>query len=280
MTRSRLVCESRFGPKSWYEENRDVQLELDRFLALVCRELSARESFVVDPDAGPPAPIDERELRCLLPDGRGVAVRFDAAPTDRDVKQRRLEMLASTFDTVVEEGPARGPRTRPPVARALQDELAALAVRADAINAFVVDANSPIMWGAAQSAGLTAEEKPTLSGANDVEVEDLSEAGARIAALSRTALVALRGLRDVAMSRKGKHVRHVELGGPAPFVAHSFAGIYLLVVVFDKAFDELRAERAIVDALPRVERFVLALPPLDPSPMAGARAMAVRSRRR
>ena len=75
-------------------------------------------------------------------------------------------------------------------------------------------------------------------------------------------------------------MRYVERTGEAPSITHSFAGIYLLVVVFDGGFDELRAERAILEALPRVERLVLALPPLDPSPSTGAGVIAMRRPRR
>jgi hypothetical protein len=65
-------------------------------------------------------------------------------------------------------------------------------------------------------------------------------------------------------------------------VAHAFASIYLLVVVFEpgSSFDELRAERAIVESLPRVERLVMALPPHEPDPTQGAGVVAMRRSRR
>jgi hypothetical protein len=62
-------------------------------------------------------------------------------------------------------------------------------------------------------------------------------------------------------------------------VVRSFAGIYVLCVVFDHAFDEIKAERALRESLPRVERLVLALPPLDPEPVP-AGVVALRPRRR
>ncbi len=251
-----------------------MQFDLDRFLALVCRELGAKEARVLAAGETTLEVADARELRCLMPDGRAVTARFEEAPADRDIKLRRLEMLAGTFDAVVEEAP-RGPRSRPPVGRALQEELQGLTGRAGAVNAVVVDANSPVIWGAALPAGLTFPETPAPAGANDVGPADQA---ARASIASRAAVDAVRGLSDIAASRKGKHVRHVERNGSAPFVAHSFAGIYLLVLVYDGPFDELRAERTIVEALPRVERLVMALPPLDPSPTAGSSAMAMRRR--
>ena len=52
---------------------------------------------------------------------------------------------------------------------------------------------------------------------------------------------------------------------------------YVLVLVFEEPFDEIRAERAIQGRLGPIERLVLALPPLDPTPNVGVRA--VRRRR-
>lgn len=79
---------------------------------------------------------------------------------------------------------------------------------------------------------------------------------------------------------KGKHLRHVERDRDF-YLVLSFSGIYLLCLVFEGDFDELRAERAAADALPRIERLVQALPPLDPDPpqpMGGV--VALRGRRR
>ena len=63
------------------------------------------------------------------------------------------------------------------------------------------------------------------------------------------------------------------------YVARSFADIYVLVLVFDRPYDELCAEREIAAALPVIERLILALPPLDPGPLAGM-APVRRARRR
>jgi hypothetical protein len=251
-------------------------LELDRLLSLVRRELGAMQADIVgEAQEGGPRREDEYELRCRLSDGRSVVARFDQPPSDRDTKLRRLEMLAASFDELLNEGDPNRSRRRP-IAQVLQGELEALRSRAAAINAVVIDANSPIVWGAAAPSGLAT----TWPSAGSTGPEILApEDGSSIPAVSRAAIDTLRGLSETAASRKGKHVRHVERGGDVPFLAHSFAGIYLLLLVFDSPFDELRAERAILDSLPRIERLVLALPPLDPSPVAGARAMA-RPRRR
>jgi hypothetical protein len=255
-----------------------VQADLDRFLALVRRELGADDAYVLEPGDEPP------EDACVLfgrfADGRGVAARFAQPPADRDAKQRRLEMLASTFDTLVEDV-VHGRKSRPPVTHSLHDELLALCARAAAVNAIVIDAHSPVVWAAAHAEGVVAQ--PPLASSPRVAESPANEDGGgepRMATLSKRALHEVRGLSDLAALRKGKHVRHVERAGEAPFIAHSFAGIYLLVMAFDGAFDELRAERAILEALPRVERLVLALPPLDPSPSTGAGVIALRRPRR
>jgi hypothetical protein len=257
-----------------------VHSDADRFLALVCRELGALEARIVQGgEPGETGGEDARELRSPLATKGLVVVTFAEPPEDRQATQRRLEMLASTFDELGAPPPVR--RSHPPVARSLRDELEALATRAAAVNAMVIDANSPIVWGAARAEDV-ADEPALTSGASSPRMTDeVREAsGSGPETVSRRALRAVRGLPDIAALRKGRHVRCVQGGGQAPLVAHSFAGIYLLVVVFDAPFDELRAERAVLDALPRVERLVLALPPHDPDPTEGAGAVAMRRSRR
>lgn len=256
-----------------------MQADLDRFLALVRRELGAEDARVLEADAA--APDDPRELTCRMADGRGVVARLAEPPPDREAKQRRLEILTSTFDAVVEEG-ARGRRPRPPVQSSLHDELSALCARAAALNAIVIDANSPVVWGAAHPEGVVAQP-PLASSPRMAETpaNDEGERGGGMAVASRRAVLAVRSLPEIAAIRKGRHLRHIERDGEVPLVAHSFASIYVLILVYESSFDELRAERAMLDALPRVERLVLALPPLDPSPPhQGAGVVAMRRPKR
>jgi hypothetical protein len=256
--------------------------DLERFLALVRRELGALETSVVDAgeaegDAEPTAATNE--LRSDLGDGRAVVARFDAEPSDRETKQRRLDMLASTFDVVADEA-EHETKSRPPVARSLRDELTAVCARAAAVNVFVIDANSPIVWGAAHPEGV-ATEPPAMSSPRLAEANTSEEAGEpEVAVLSRRALHWVRGMPILADLRKGKYVRHVQRDAPVPLLAHSFAGIYVVVLVYAAPFDELRAERALAEAIPRIERLVLALPPLDPAPSDGAGVIAMRRPRR
>lgn len=256
-----------------------MQADLDRFLALVRRELGAEDARVLEADAE--LPEGELFMSCRMGDGRTVLATFTAPLADRETKQRRLEILTSTLDAAIEE-PPQGRRSRAPVTSTLHDELSALCARAAALNVIVIDANSPVVWGAAHPEGVVAQP-PLASSPRMAETpaNDEGERGGGMAVASRRAVMAARALPDIAALRKGKHVRSVARDTEVPFVAHSFASIYLLIVVYDKPFDELRAERAIVDSLPRIERLVLALPPLDPPPpFEGAGAVAMRRPRR
>jgi len=260
-----------------------VQPDLDRFVALVRRELGAHEVSVFEPAGAPEAAPGSHELRCSTADGRIVVARWSeplADGADRDAKQRRLEMLASTFDAAGET-PSHPPPSRPPASLSLRVELQSLCERAVAINALVIDANSPILWGAARGRDIVPEAWAASPPPPEPDGAPPSVDDARLAEVSRHALRAVRGLVELPAIRKGKRVRHVERDGAAPFLVHSCAGIYLLTLVFADAFDELRAERAVLESLPRIERLVLALPPLDPDPpRKGAGVISMRRPRR
>ncbi len=267
--------------------------DLERLLNLVTRELGAADARFLPPGERPRD--DAHHVGCRLADGRGIEARFEEPPADREARQRRLEMLAGTFDTVVDDTPSsRGQRpSRPPVATSLHDELLALCTRASAVNVLVIDANSPVVWGAAFPDGvviqppLASSPRVAEAPANDEGLSDDSPA-----LVSRRALHAVRGWPELSALHKGKHMRKIERGGDegdggdgderpgVSLLAHSFASIYIVLVVFDAPFDELRAERAVVEALPRIERLVLALPPLDPEPGDKAGAIAIRRPRR
>jgi hypothetical protein len=96
---------------------------------------------------------------------------------------------------------------------------------------------------------------------------------------SLRAIQDVRSLPEMAGLRRGRPLHQVRRTEEFGYVAKSFAGIYLLVLVFDEAFDELRAERALADALPRIEQLVLALPPRDPAPGPQSNVVAFRRRR-
>ena len=97
--------------------------------------------------------------------------------------------------------------------------------------------------------------------------------------ITRRAIALIRALPQLDLLHKGRHVRHVSRD-ESSYLVLSFSSIYLLCIVFDGEFDELRAERAAQESLPRIERLVLALPPLDPDPQPMGSVVALRRPRR
>jgi hypothetical protein len=278
---------------------------MERLIALVQRELGAVSVRLLEAASEPSEA--ENVLYAQLPDGRRLAVAFAAPPASRDVALRRLRMLTATFSQSLSEGPRSSPR--PPVSGSLHQELRALAVRARALDAAVIDAHSPVVWGAGSqdleaetpekinlmdvsSARLVEIAAPSSQAPVQGEADDASEAQLPPdAAASRGNVESVRELTERAVElardlpglpalRKGGHVAQVVEAPDLVVLVRSFASIYVLLVIYDAPFDEVRAERAVEDSLPRIERFVLALPPLDPKPAPIAGVISMRRGRR
>lgn len=268
---------------------------LDRLKALVLRELGAADVLVLS--AGEKAPSAANVLVVTMPDQRILVASFGEEVVDRDALERRLAMLVDSFAEVLADERPRGGRV--PVSTSLREELRALAVRAQAREVVVIDVDSPVLWASAygdaapraseSEPGLVEVSRPQLVSENDTDEPSEPEVGGEadseeppeVEDLARTAVRAVRALTGLGQqARKGRHVRHAEQGASLGYIAISFSGIYVLVLVFPGPFDELRAERAATDALPRVERLVLALPPLDPDPQPMGDVIAIRRRRR
>jgi hypothetical protein len=289
---------------------------LARFLELCAREMDAS-----DVRAEPRGTVEASGKVLVVPLGERseVVVTFDAPPADIDARQRRLEMLASAFATAIEgAGPERPKRVG---RRSLRRELESLATRADAIDAVVIDAHSPIVWGAVAGPVATpitnviplnpesrariesiqeshrdliavigdhdddddsSELRRPASGGSDDSEERTSATPApgTPSPLTTRAVAEVRGLRETAQLHRGGHLAYNAREDHYGLIARSFAAIYVLILVFDKAFDHLRAERALREGLPPIERLVLALPPLDPEPSPRAGVIALRRPRR
>jgi len=272
---------------------------LARFL-----ELCAREMDTADVRAEPRGTVAPAPGVIVVPLGERseVVVRFDEVPPDVDARQRRLEMLASAFASAIEVGLKHPQIGR----RSLRRELEILAQRAEAVDAVVIDAHSPIVWGAV--AGPVASAKTNVIPLNpesrariarihdshrdliaaiggedeEAEVERTSATpppGAP-SPLTTRAVAEVRALPATAMLHRGGHLAHNRRDEHYGVVARSFAAIYVLILVFDKAFDMIRAERALREGLPMIERLVLALPPMDPEPAPHAGVIAIRRPRR
>ncbi|MBK8253790.1 MAG: hypothetical protein IPK82_14135 [Polyangiaceae bacterium] len=290
-----------------------------RLEAILMRDLGASKVSFVRPEAAPAA--SENVLVVPLEDGPTVVATFNEPPADRDVRVRRMEMLVASFADLFRlpsHEPLR-PKHAPP-ARSLAGELTALIGRAGALAAIVVDARSPVIWGSSEMegphdgeeetdgtklyrkaarAGLhfetlisepvldtkeTHEEDNGVSADRepheDLTAEERAELWRRVL-LVRNALSAVRALPHVANLHKGEHLYESVRAPEMNYVVRSFAMIYMLVVVFEKPFDEVRAYLTVVHALPTIERLVMALPPREPEPpVAGAGVMrAVKARR-
>jgi hypothetical protein len=288
---------------------------MSRFSALVKRELGADDVRILDPADTPSAAPNV--LYAPLVGGKQIAVTFITAPDDSPALLRRLEILARTFAHALEERSEARPH-RPPVAASLHDELKALARRGQAIDAMVLDAHSPVVWGSAhapvpqrlapgvEGVGESLERleesrrellrviheigsEPAAFGGDDADDAVVPPAPESLDVLSdndaapdvtHRAIHEVRELPGIPALRRGRPLLHIVREAEFGYVARSFAGIYLLVIIYDAPFDELRAERALVEAMPRIEGLVLALPPLDPGPAPTANVIAFRRRRR
>jgi len=267
---------------------------LERLISLVRRELAADDVRVLEGEL--PAVAAPNVIHANLADGRKLAVAFASAPPGREALVRRLDMLLLTFAQSLEEDLAATQKPRTSAVQSLHEELRSLAARAHAVDAVVIDANSPVVWGSA------VEGRPVRHDLGNVELVDVSRhqlvesrrsaegdpfeeddtpspPPSASATLAARAIAEVRALPALSEIPKGRHLTHTARQESFGCVARSFAGIYVLIVVYDSPFDELRAERTIADGLHRIERLVLALPPLDPKPAPNAGVMALRPRR-
>ena len=277
-----------------------------RFLALVQTELSAQAARILARGVAPPDATNAVSFR--FEDGRTVLAIFAEPPQNPAEIGERLALLATAFD----ESPRAIElhKSRYSVARSLKDELLALCQRAMALDALVIDADSPVVWGSANShafrpsrpdystallvEGESAHDwsEPELATApsepppaetpeeEDSAVTSSSPLAEDTVQCVERALAHVRELDALDALAKGKPLVHHYVSDEFGVAAHSFSSIYLVLLVYPGRFDELRAERATAEALPRIEELVSALPPLDPEPAPMAGVVRIGRRRR
>jgi hypothetical protein len=124
---------------------------LNRLLELVRRELEADDARV---ELGGRDPEDPRMLWVPLPNGWRLVACFSSEPAERTEKTERLLAFAETFSTTAELEPhprsEHGSTLRGLAIRRLDTELHALATRAGAVEALVIDEASPVIWGTSE----------------------------------------------------------------------------------------------------------------------------------
>jgi hypothetical protein len=371
-----------------------VEDSFSEFLEVVRKNFGASDVRILGEGEVPPP--SQGVMVCELPLGQLLAVSFLVPPTDPHSAQRRLEMLVRAFESTLSTSAETA--SVAPKARALHDELAALVERAGALDALVIDAHSPAIWGGAYAElpeileqyeppradnVVRIDGQPTVSRATELDARGRSlglrvfealaldpramalvpretcerhamvplfGSGSRLllamvdptdltgiyeAALAsgvdvepalaperlirfilawnvpstaksippaqrdldqdeklahehlaqgardrwlrhfatRKAIQLVRAMPELENLHRGGHLSRTVTEQDFACIARSFAGIYVLVVVFEGPFDELKAKHGVSQALPIIESLVLALPPRDPPPsIAGARA--------
>jgi hypothetical protein len=191
-----------------------------------------------------------------------VVARFRTPPADIAALQRRLEMICASLGERVADAP--GASARPAPLRTLRDELAALAMRAGALVAFVMDAHSPVLWGIGgheRGGDEASDVYPALHG--DEDTGDTGVTGAEVRALNPGAearlgpvdavvtdsdasepandedlvaksMAAVRALPATETLPRGGHINELVVFDDWALLARSFAAIYVLVLVFDE----------------------------------------------
>lgn len=226
---------------------------IQRFLELVARELGAVDARI---EIGGREPDDSRVVSHRMLNGWRVLALFDQDGIDKPALERRLAAMAETFLSTIEQATsgqnAPPSRTPPDIAgRRLDDELTRLTERAAVLGAIVFDLASPVIWGASR----------TEIGDVDKLFED-----------------SILRVRESQKDLRAGHTTRFPLSGDAECLARPFAGLYVLALVCRGMISEPVVFGALLHALPLIERLVLALPPVDPSP-GGAKIMRMPSRK-
>jgi hypothetical protein len=260
---------------------------LAEFLEMVRRNFGAAAARVA-PAGETPKPGGDTVL-CGLPAGQTLVVSFSAPTPDQESIRRRLEMLVHAFGSILrdtDEPPSASVERREQL---LSEELAALAKRALALDAIVIDAHSPVVWGAAREdtpRSLTPEppvpdnvypigEPARPRSERPRELRSSRPDPDRGTSIEVVEIV--RALPEMATLHKGGQLHRTVNDSGLGYIARSFAAIYVLILVFPDRYDELSAKHALLQALPTIEALVLSLPPRGSDPSnAGAKALRVR----
>lgn len=288
------------------------QAAMLRFLDLLCKELGAEDARA---ELGGRDPDDPRLVWVNQQGGWRLVAVFAEPPESRAAKQAQLEQLVAGFSQTLGEVGIPSPPSLPIESpfRRLDIALEALRSRSGGIGVVIVDVHSPVLWGSSESqrhsddvdtlvqiggairtmleGGIELDAICVMSGDEVLaRLRDLGVEPERAGLLGRVLVqhdeTALRHhlLTCLAVARAREEAertpgppRWAHHGAQFGYFVRAFANIYLLVVVFEGAFSELNVESGVVHALPAIEQLLLALPPLDPEPVAkGGRVIRLR----
>lgn len=121
---------------------------LERLANILKRELDAQDVVIASIDQISP---NHTALTWDLGRGRTLVVLFATPPSDLQEKRERLAALVDSFAHLFAEIAGEPQRNRPEPNATLQSELNVLAGRTHASCALVIDAKSPIIWGASMA---------------------------------------------------------------------------------------------------------------------------------
>lgn len=132
--------------------------ELIRWLELVRRSLGAADARI---EIGGQEPTLSTCVSTEIAAGRRVVAVFEEPPRDPAALRARLDVLVETFAGMTRGGPPAA-RSRTESHVRLGDALARLTVRADALQALVLDVTSPVLWGTSHDRPAVAVDDETL----------------------------------------------------------------------------------------------------------------------
>jgi len=242
-----------------------------RIEELIRRDIGATSVSVIGPGANL---ADAAALRVALPRGYELIVEVADEEADREALQRRLDVLVESFRESLDE--ALRASERPHAAELLHAELQALAEAAGASDAVVIDAASQVIWGAATAKDASPRIAKAFAPVIHIDPAVRRRATSSLPpprSRSERVIDAVRALPAMAGLARGATFAHADRDADIPYAARSLGMIYVLILVFDEPFDQIRAERELQGRVDTIERLVLALPPLEPTPIDGAKAM-------
>lgn len=127
-----------------------------RLATIIKRELDAEDVYIWE---NSDIPSSDTTLIWPLGHDRSLVVTFASPPLYVPDKHARLAALRESFADLFADVLREIPKSRPEPALTLKSELDALAGRAHATLAFVIDAKSPIVWGASE-ASTNSDDQP------------------------------------------------------------------------------------------------------------------------